>query len=155
MTDQNRQPLDVPRLVSEAYERCRDHLLPTPLEYSLYLSQLIDGDVWLKLDTMQRTASFKFRGALNKILSLTEQEIENAIRLLFEKHRLVVEGSAALSVGGLLIQQDRFKGKRVAAVVCGRNIDLEVFKRIIGQRLPVLLHQDLEGGKVHAGDLQS
>ena len=47
------------------------------------------------------------------------------------QHLLVVEGSGALSVGGLLERRERFKGKTVVAVVCGRNIDLEVFKRII------------------------
>jgi len=324
MTTENQPQLDVPQLVLEAHERCRDHLEPTPLEHSLYLSDLIEGDVWLKLDTMQRTTSFKFRGALNKILTLTEEElergvvtastgnyalavaeatrirnhratiyvaedldasrmellqahgldlvvfgegawdaekearriaeeeggtyvspyndpmvvggqgtcgyeiseqlpdldaavfavgagglvtgsagwlksrnpeveafgvspenspvmyesvrqgkmiemetfptladtcagcvdldsitldlcrryvdeiflltepeIENSIRLLFERHRLVVEGSAALAVGALVKHRERFKGKKVVAVVCGRNIDLEVFKRII------------------------
>lgn len=318
------QRLDVPQLVLEANERCKGHLSPTPLEYSMYLSQEIEGEVWLKLDSMQRTSSFKFRGALNKILSLTdleldkgivsastgnyalavaeavgirkrratiyvaediepsrlellrahgldlvihgehawdaekearrvageedkiyvspyndpivvggqgtcgyeiskqlpdlnaalfacgagglltgsagwlkshnpdveafgvspenspvmyesmrtkkivemesyptladtcaggvdldsitlelcqryveeivllsESEIEESIRLLFEQHRLVVEGSGALGVGGLLKRRERFKGKKVVAVVCGRNIDLEVFKRII------------------------
>ena len=324
MTHETQPRLDVPQLVLEAHERCQDHLSPTPLEYSLYLSKQIDGEVWLKLDSMQRTASFKFRGALNKILSLTEEElergvvtastgnyalavaeavrirghratiyvaedldssrmellrahgldlvidgegawdaekearrvaeeegrvyvspyndpivvggqgtcgyeisrqlpdldaaffacgagglvtgsagwlkslnpdveafgvspenspvmyesvrlgkmvemetsptlantcaggvdldsitldlcrryvdeifllteseIEGSIRLLFEQHRLVVEGSAALAVGALLKYRERFKGKKVVAVVCGRNIDLEVFKRII------------------------
>ena len=324
MTSQSHQQLDIPQLVSEAVERCQDHLAPTPLEYSLYLSREIEGEVWLKLDSMQRTASFKFRGALNKVLSLTEAEldkgvvsastgnyalaiaeamairkrratiyvaediepsrlellrahgldlviygkgawdaekearrvaeaedkiyaspyndpivvggqgtcgyeiskqlpdldaaffacgagglltgsagwlkshnsgveafgvspenspvmyesmrankmvemetfptladtcaggvdldtitldplqryveeivllteteIEQSIRLLFEQHRLVVEGSGALGVGGLLKRKERFKGKKVVAVVCGRNIDLEVFKRII------------------------
>ena len=324
MIVEGQQQLDVPQLVAEAYERCQDHLSPTPLEYSLYLSREIEGEVWLKLDSMQRTASFKFRGALNKILSLTEAEldkgvvsastgnyalaiaeamairnrratiyvaediepsrldllrthgldlviygegawdaekearrvaeaedkiyvspyndpivvggqgtcgyeiskqlpdldaaffacgagglltgsagwlkshnpdvlafgvspenspvmyesmrankmveietfptladtcaggvdldsitldllqryveeivllteteIEESIRLLFEQHRLVVEGSGALGVGGLLKRKGRFKGKKVVAVICGRNIDLEVFKRII------------------------
>ncbi len=32
---------------------------------------------------------------------------------------------------GLLKRRERFKGKKVVAVVCGRNVDLEVFKRII------------------------
>ena len=64
-------------------------------------------------------------------IGLTETEIEESIRLLFEQHRLVVEGSGALGVGGLLKYKDRFKGKKVVAVVCGRNINLEVFKRII------------------------
>jgi threonine dehydratase len=324
MTQENPPQLDVPQLVQEAFDRCQEHLPPTPLEYSQYLSETIDAEVWLKLDSMQRTGSFKFRGALNKILSLTESdldkgvvtastgnyalavaeamrirkrratiyvaedidparltqlrahgldlvvygkaawdaekearrvaedkdiiyvspyndplvvggqgtcgyeisrqlpdinsalfacgaggllggsagwlksqnpkieafgvspenspvmyesmqankmiemetyptladtcaggvdldtitfdlckryveeimlitetEIEASIRLLFEQHRLVVEGSGALSVGGLLKSKEHFKGKKVVAVVCGRNIPLELFKRII------------------------
>jgi len=325
MTTESQLQHDVPRLVLEAHERCQDYLSPTPLEYSPYLSNRIEGDVWLKLDLMQRTSSFKFRGAINKILTLTEEEldrgvvsastgnyalavaeamrlrnrratiyvardiedsrldllrahgldlvifgdlawdaekearrvadeegkiyvspyndpivvggqgtcgyeiskqlpdldaalfacgagglltgsagwlkshnpdveafgvspenspvmyesmrtnkmvemethptladtcaggvyldsitldlcrryvdeivllteteIEESIRLLFEQHRLVVEGSGALGVGALLKRKEQFKGKKVVAVVCGRNIDLEVFKRIIG-----------------------
>ena len=62
---------------------------------------------------------------------LTEPEIEASIRLLFEQHRLVVEGSGALGVGALLKQKEQIKGKKVVEVVCGRNIDLEVFKQII------------------------
>jgi threonine dehydratase len=324
VTHSDQPQLDVPQLVFDAHQRCRHHLSPTPLEHSLHLSNLIEGNVWLKLDSMQRTSSFKFRGALNKILTLTEEElekgvvtastgnyalaiaeavrirnhrattyvaedldasrmellrahdldlvvhgegawdaekearrvagvegkiyvspyndplvvggqgtcgyeiyeqlpdldaavfacgagglvtgsagwlksrkpeveafgvspenspvmyesvrlgkmiemetlptladtcagcvdldsitldlcrryvneifllteseIESSIRLLFEQHRLVVEGSAALAVGALSKYRERFRGKKVVAVVCGRNIDLEVFKRII------------------------
>jgi threonine dehydratase len=68
---------------------------------------------------------------VEEIVLLSESEIKASIRLLFEQHRLVVEGSGALGVGGLLKRRERFKGKKVVAVVCGRNIDLEVFKRII------------------------
>jgi len=79
MTSENQQRLDIPKLVLEAIERCQDYLLPTPLEYSMYLSEKIDGEVWLKLDSMQRTSSFKFRGAINKILSLTEVELDKGV----------------------------------------------------------------------------
>jgi threonine dehydratase len=68
---------------------------------------------------------------VDEILLLTEEEIEAAMRLLFEQHRLVVEGSGALAVGGLLKRKELFTGKNVVATVCGRNVDLEVFKRII------------------------
>jgi threonine dehydratase len=68
---------------------------------------------------------------VEEIVLLSEEEIAASIRLLFEQHRLVVEGSGALGIGGLLKRKKQFKGKRVVAVVCGRNIDLEVFKRII------------------------
>ncbi len=79
MTNENQQQLDVPTLVLEAIERCQDYLSPTPLEYSMYLSEQIEGEVWLKLDSMQRTASFKFRGAINKILTLTEEELRKGV----------------------------------------------------------------------------
>lgn len=79
MTDERQQQLDVAQLVMEAHERTRDYLIPTPLEFSRYLSDQIDGEVWLKLDLVQRTASFKFRGALNKILSLTEEELDGGV----------------------------------------------------------------------------
>ena len=71
------------------------------------------------------------RRHVDGIMLLTEAEIEASVRLLFEEHRLVVEGSGALAVGGLLKHKERFKDKKVVAVVCGRNIDLDVFKRII------------------------
>ena len=79
MTSENQQQLDVPKLVLEAHERCQDYLSPTPLEYSISLSEKIEGEVWLKLDSMQRTSSFKFRGAINKILSLTEAELDKGV----------------------------------------------------------------------------
>jgi len=67
----------------------------------------------------------------DEITLLTEEEIANAIRILFEHHRLVVEGSGALSVGGLLELKDSFKGKKVVLAICGRNIGPDLFKQII------------------------
>ena len=66
-------------MVLEAENRCRQYLWETPLEHSLPLSRLIEGQVWLKLELMQRTASFKFRGALNKILSLDDKELRRGV----------------------------------------------------------------------------
>ncbi len=43
---------------------------------------------------------------------LTETGIEASIRLLFEQHRLVVEGSGALSAGGLLKRKEHSKERK-------------------------------------------
>lgn len=59
--------------VERAESRIREYILETPLEHSPYLSQLGDCDVYLKLENQQRTKSFKFRGAMNKVLSLDEK----------------------------------------------------------------------------------
>ena len=68
---------------------------------------------------------------IDEMFLLSEQEIEDAIRQIFEQHRLVAEGSAAMSVGALLKYPGRFEGKKVVLVLCGRNIDIARFKSII------------------------
>ena len=59
-------------LLSE--KRIRGHIRETPAEYSAYLSQLGQCRVYLKCENLQLTGSFKLRGAVNKILSLSEEE---------------------------------------------------------------------------------
>lgn len=46
----------------------------TPLEYSPKLSELTGGQIYLKLESLQKTGSFKLRGAANKISTLTQEE---------------------------------------------------------------------------------
>ncbi len=72
-----------------------------------------------------------YQQTIDQMFLLSEQEIEDAIRQIFEQHRLVAEGSAAMSVGALLKHPERFEGKKVVLVLCGRNIDSARFKSII------------------------
>src|SRR5262244_3713827 len=51
----------------------------TPLVHSRTLSQLTGAEVYLKLENLQFTASFKERGALNKLLSLSESERKRGV----------------------------------------------------------------------------
>ena len=66
--------ISFPKDVGGAHERSKSHLRHTPLEHSPYLSNLIDGDVYLKLDNIQKTGSFKFRGAISKMTALTDEQ---------------------------------------------------------------------------------
>jgi threonine dehydratase len=56
--------------IIEAEKRIRPYLRETPLEYSYALNKMTGCEVYLKLENIQVTGSFKARGALNKILSL-------------------------------------------------------------------------------------
>ncbi len=51
----------------------------TPLEFSQFLSDICGGEVWLKLENQQLNGSFKARGALNKILQLSDEERSRGI----------------------------------------------------------------------------
>ena len=68
--------LDLPAAlaaVRRARARC-EAVRETPTVYSYTFSESSGSRVWLKLENLQRTGSFKLRGALNKVLSLTPQE---------------------------------------------------------------------------------
>jgi threonine dehydratase len=60
--------------VQAAIERLRGGVLRTPTDRSRVLSQFIDGNVFLKLETRQVTGSFKERGALNALLLLDDEQ---------------------------------------------------------------------------------
>ena len=64
--------------VKQAYERIRPYVRRTPLEESFYLN---DGDrrYYFKLESMQRAKSFKIRGAMNKMLTLTGEEKQKGV----------------------------------------------------------------------------
>lgn len=60
--------------IRRADERIRPYIYLSPCQRSADLSALTGQQVYLKLDNLQRTGAFKERGALNKILTLTEEE---------------------------------------------------------------------------------
>ena len=66
--------MPIKSLADAAEARIRAHVRETPIERSAVLSDLSGAAVYLKLENLQRTGSFKVRGAFNRLLSLTEQE---------------------------------------------------------------------------------
>jgi threonine dehydratase len=62
------------REVRAAHARIAPFVKRTPLIHSAPLSALVGGDVYLKLECQQDGGSFKLRGALNALLSLTDAE---------------------------------------------------------------------------------
>ncbi len=67
------------QMVQEAQERLKGVAQKTGLSYTNSVSKLAGCDVWLKLENLQRTGSFKLRGAYNKVASLTPEEREKGV----------------------------------------------------------------------------
>ena len=60
--------------IEQARNRIKGHIKTTPVHESSYLSELIQGAVYLKLECEQVTGSFKVRGALNRLMTLSRAE---------------------------------------------------------------------------------
>ena len=78
---------------------------------------------------------------VDDLLLVDEGDIEQAIVMLLEVEKTLVEGAGAAGLACLLKYPERFKGKKVGLVLCGGNID------------PLLLAAIIERGMVRAGRL--
>lgn len=68
-------------------------------------------------------------------LLISEEDIKDAMFYVFDKHRMIVEGAAAVGVGALMNQKIDVKGKRVVTLLSGSSINSEEYIRIIQSRL--------------------
>lgn len=65
--------------IEDARARLRGFVHPTETDLSRSTSNLVGHDVWFKYENLQRTGSFKIRGAFNKIMNLTAEEKKRGV----------------------------------------------------------------------------
>lgn len=167
-------------------------MLQTPCVASQTLSQITGAQVYLKFENLQFTASFKERGACNRLqllssaqkarqhayalaeqqqlsfihpfddeavatagqitsavvrervddlLLVDEGDIEQAVLMLLEIEKTLVEGAGAAGLAALLRHGAQFRGKKVGLILSGGNID------------PMLLAAIIERGMARSGRL--
>src|SRR5258708_21497916 len=132
--------------VQAAAVRIAPHAVRTPLVESAVLSQATGGRIFLKLETMQRTGSFKFRGACNRLAMIPEadrargvvafssgnhaQGVAAAANLFAmpavivmpkDARRPKIEGTRAY--GATIVEYDRVRDDReaIAAAICAER----------------------------------
>ncbi len=74
-------------------------------------------------------------GAVERIVSVSDAEIETAIAIYFSTTHNVVEGAGAAPLAALLKDRDRFDGAQVGLILSGANIDSAQFSRIISAHI--------------------
>src|SRR5690348_8951182 len=65
--------------IEAAAARLKGHIERTPLRHSRTLSEITGADVWIKFENLQFTATYKERGALNKLLLLNDNERKRGV----------------------------------------------------------------------------
>jgi threonine dehydratase len=90
---------------------------------SVYPDTIADG-----LRTQLSELTFKLiRENVDDIITVSEKEIVEAMRFLWERMKMVIEPSGAVSLAGLLRIKDELSNKRVGVILSGGNIDLTEF----------------------------
>lgn len=119
--------------IQAAMGRIRESIRLSPLVHSEALSASADNQIYLKLENLQRTGSFKERGALNRILTLTEEEKSRGViaasagnHAQAVAYHAATRGIAAQIVMPLatpLVKVSATRGYGAEVILHGRNYD--------------------------------
>jgi threonine dehydratase len=119
--------------IHAAMARIRDSIYLSPCARSEEMSQLTGNSVYLKLDNLQRTGAFKERGALNKLLTLTEEERSRGViaasagnhaqGLAYHAGRHGIRAQIVMPLTTPLIKVSATKGYGAEVVLHGANYD--------------------------------
>ncbi|MBR8240350.1 threo-3-hydroxy-L-aspartate ammonia-lyase [Burkholderia multivorans] len=74
------------------------------------------------------------RRDVDDILTATDDELVNCMRLFASRMKIVVEPTGCLSFAGARRMKDELKGKRVGIVISGGNVDLDAFSALLASR---------------------
>jgi threonine dehydratase len=119
--------------VEEARERIHEQIYLSPFPYSETISRMIGNRVFFKLENLQMTGSFKERGALNRLLTLTAEEARRGViaasagnhgmALAFHSHRLNIAAAIVMPVAAPLTKVSRVRQYGAQSVLHGDDYD--------------------------------
>eukprot|EP00004_Rigifila_ramosa_P021602 TRINITY_DN5782_c0_g1_i1.p1 TRINITY_DN5782_c0_g1~~TRINITY_DN5782_c0_g1_i1.p1 ORF type:complete len:305 (+),score=68.27 TRINITY_DN5782_c0_g1_i1:175-1089(+) len=72
------------------------------------------------------------QAVVDEVVTVSEAEIADAMRLLFETEHILVEGAAAVALAALRRNVEQHRGRTVVVVLCGRNLSRETAAAVLG-----------------------
>ena len=119
--------------VEEARERIKEQIYLSPFPYSETISRMTGNRVFFKLENLQMTGSFKERGALNRLLTLSVDEAQRGViaasagnhgmALAFHSHRLNIAATIVMPLFAPLIKVSRVRQYGAQSVLHGNDYD--------------------------------
>jgi threonine dehydratase len=119
--------------IEEARERIHNQIYLSPFPYSESISSLTGNRVFFKLENLQMTGSFKERGALNRLLTLTPDEAKRGViaasvgnhgmAVAFHSRRLDILATIVMPLHAPLIKVSRVRQYGAQIVLYGTDYD--------------------------------
>ena len=119
--------------VEEARERIKDQIYFSPFPHSETISRMTGHRVFFKLENLQMTGSFKERGALNRLLTLTPEEAKRGViaasagnhgmAVAFHSRRLSIAATIVMPLHAPLIKVSRVRHYGAQSVLHGADYD--------------------------------
>src|SRR5467141_1336450 len=138
--------------IRAAAKRIAGAVEQTPFVHSRTLSKLTGAEIFLKFENLQFTASFKERGALNKLLSLSDEEKKRGVIAMsagnhaqgvaYHAGRLGIPATIVMPEGTPFNKVKHTKDFGARVIVDGANLveSFEIARSIAGQENLVFVH---------------
>lgn len=104
---------------------------------SLERGQIVSADARTRIAdglacrTPHAEAYARIAHGVERVISVSDDAVEEAMRVLFHDCHSVAEGAGAASLAGLLAEREVMRGKRVGVLLTGANVDTDVFARVV------------------------
>jgi threonine dehydratase len=119
--------------VEEARERIKDQIYLSPFPHSETISRMTGNKVFFKLENLQLTGSFKERGALNRLLTLTPEERQHGViaasagnhgmAVAYHSRRLGIASTIVMPQSAPLIKVTRVRQYGAQSLLHGSDYD--------------------------------
>lgn len=73
-----------------------------------------------------------------RIIAVDDHEVANAMRIYYRTTHNVAEGAGAAPLAGALQELEQNRNKRIAVILCGGNVDTDVFRQVLAGNTPKL-----------------
>lgn len=71
-----------------------------------------------------------------RIIAVTDDQVADAMRLFYRCTHNLAEGAGAAPLAGLMQERAQLDGKRAAVILCGGNVDADVFAQVLAGQTP-------------------
>jgi threonine dehydratase len=136
MSDRSSEPATLPVTaadVAAAQRVLAGHVLVTDCDPSRTLSEMLGAELWLKLENLQFTASFKERGALNRLQALTAKERRRGVIAMsagnhaqgvaYHARRLAIPATIVMPVGTPMVKVENTRRHGARVMVEGSTLE--------------------------------
>jgi threonine dehydratase len=116
-------------VVSAAAPACARSLASGTLVSVESTTRIADG---MAVRTPNAEALDLMRDRVDRVVEVTDDQVEDAMRAIYDDTHNVAEGAGAAAVAAMLSEPGTIRGKTVAVVLTGGNVDRSVFARVLG-----------------------
>lgn len=119
--------------IQQAGQRLMGHVVNTDCDHSRTLSEITGAKIWLKFENLQFTASFKERGALNRLSMLTASERQRGVIAMsagnhaqgvaYHAKRLGIPATIVMPIGTPMVKVENTRHHGAEVIVTGETLE--------------------------------